>query len=175
MSTVVCQCVPLLSPSPTRGGEILFSWAGRLHGGILLALIVKIEVWTISNKLITAQCTFCVQWLHTFIKLLLNISGTLLGSKLSIYGNAWTRKCTGSSCTVLTEVYYGVRKDHRSATFITIIYLPWTCQNWRFLKNLPLAVELLPQQIGLCLKCSNVGGKGSNIVNRTSIFSQSSV
>ena len=44
MSTVVCQCVPLLSPSPTRGGEILFSWAGRLHGGILLALIVKIEV-----------------------------------------------------------------------------------------------------------------------------------
>ena len=45
MSTVVCQCVPLLSPSPTtRGGEILFSWAGRLHGKILLALIVKIEV-----------------------------------------------------------------------------------------------------------------------------------
>ena len=67
MSTVVCQCVPLLSPSPTRRGEILFSWAGRLYGKILLALIVKIEVWTISNKLITAQCTFCVQWLHTFI------------------------------------------------------------------------------------------------------------
>jgi len=44
MSTVVCQCVPLLSPSPTRGGEILHTWAGRLHGGILLALIVKIEV-----------------------------------------------------------------------------------------------------------------------------------
>ena len=65
MSTVVCQCVPLLSPSPTRGGEILHTWAGRLHGGILLALIVKIEVWTIYNKLITAQCTFCVQWLHT--------------------------------------------------------------------------------------------------------------
>ena len=173
MSTVVCQCVPLLSPSPTRGGEILFSWAGRLHGEILLALIVKIEVWTISNKCCTMHI-LCPVAAYFHVKSLFNVTGTLLGSQLSIYGNARTRKyCTW---TVVTEVWYGVCiYIYHRATFITIIYLPWTCQNWRFLKNLPLAVELLPQQIGLCLKCSNVGGKGSNIVNRTSIFSQSSV
>ena len=171
MSTVVCQCVPLLSPSPTRRGEILFSWAGRLHGGILLALIVKIEVWTISNKLITAQCTFCVQWLHTFMS---NCSLSFREHFLGL--DLW--KCMNSQmyriklyCSYWGVIWCSLRSLER---YFHHNYL-FAMKNWRFLKNLPLAVELLPQQIGLCLKCSNVGGKGSNIVNRTSIFSQSSV